>query len=82
MAIILTVTSKGRITLRKDVLAHLGVRPGDKLEVDLLADRRLQLKAKRGMSAVAVFGMLAGPQASLSVEDMNEIAGSGWAGQE
>ena len=82
MAIILTVTSKGRITLCKDVLAHLGVRPGDKLEVDLLADRRLQLKAKRGTSAAAVFGMLAKPQASLSVEDMNEIAGSGWAGQE
>ena len=25
----LTVTAKGQVTLRKDVLEHLGVRPGD-----------------------------------------------------
>ena len=82
MAIVLTVTSKGQITLRKDVLAHLGVRPGDKLELDLLADRRMQLRSKRGTSVEAVFGMLAKPQTSLSVEGMKEIAASGWAGKE
>ena len=67
MAIVLTVTSKGQITLRKDVLAHLGVRPGDKLELDLLADRRMLVRSKRGTSIAAVFGMLAKPRASLSV---------------
>jgi len=82
MAIVLTVTSKGQITLRKDVLAHLGVRPGDKLELDLLADKRMQLRSKRGTSVATVFGMLAKPQTSLSVEKMNEIAASGWAGKE
>ena len=82
MAIVLTVTSKGQITLRKDVLAHLGVRPGDKLELDLLADGRMQLRSKRGTSVAAAFGMLAEPRASLSVEEMNEIAVSGWAGKE
>ena len=82
MAIVLTVTSKGQITLRKDVLAHLGVRPGDKLELDLLADGRMQLRSKRGTSVAAVFGMLAKPRASLSVEEMNEIAVSGWADTE
>ena len=82
MTITLTVTSKGQITLRKEVLAHLGVRPGDKLEVDLLAERRMQLRSKRGTSAAAVFGMLVKPRMSLSVEEMNEIAASGWAGEE
>ena len=82
MAIVLTVTSKGQITLRKDVLAHLGARPGDKLELDLLADGRMQLRSKRGTSVAVVFGMLAKPRASLSVEEMNEIAASGWAGKE
>ena len=38
MAITLTVTAKGQITLRKEVLNHLGVRPGDKLDIDLLTD--------------------------------------------
>ena len=60
----------------------LGVRPGDKLEVDLLADRRMHVRSKRGTSVAAVFGMLAKPRASLSVEEMNEIAASGWAGKE
>ena len=81
MAITLTVTSKGQITLRKEVLAHLGVRPGDKLDVDLLADGRMQLRSKRGTSAAAVFGMLVKPRTSLSVEEMNEIAAAGWAGE-
>ncbi|MCY4221223.1 MAG: AbrB/MazE/SpoVT family DNA-binding domain-containing protein [Thiotrichales bacterium] len=82
MAITLTVTSKGQITLRKEVLSHLGVRPGDKLDIDLLADGRMQLRPKRGTSAAAVFGMLVKPQRSLSVEEISEIAASGWAGEE
>ncbi len=83
MAITLTVTAKGQITLRKEVLAHLGVRPGDKLDVDLLGDGRMQLRSKRGTSVAAVFGMLARPGAPrLSVEEMNEAAAEGWAGEE
>ena len=83
MAITLTVTSKGQITLRKEVLAHLGVRPGDKLEIDLLADGRMQLRARRGTSVAAVFGMLARPgMPPRSVEEMNEAAAAGWAGEE
>ena len=38
MAVTLTVTAKGQITLRREVLEHLGVRPGDKIDVDLLRD--------------------------------------------
>ena len=83
MAITLTVTSKGQITLRKEVLAHLGARPGDKLDVDLLADGRMQLRPKRGKSVATVFGMLARPGGPrLSVEEMNEAAAAGWAGEE
>ena len=83
MAITLTVTAKGQITLRKEVLAHLGVRPGDKLDVDLLAAGRMQLRPKRGRPAAAVFGMLAGPGTPrLSVEEMNEAAAAAWAGEE
>ena len=83
MSITLTVTAKGQITLRKEVLRHLGVEPGDKLDVDLLADRRMQLRPKRGTSPAAVFGMLArSGRARLSIEEMNEAAASGWAGEQ
>ena len=36
----LTVTARGQVTFRKDVLQHLGIRPGDKIELDLLPDGR------------------------------------------
>ena len=82
MPIVLTVTAKGQITLRREVLAHLGVRPGDKLDVDLVADGRIQLRSSRGASVEDVFGMLARPETPrLSTERMNEIAASGWAGE-
>ena len=81
-AITLTVTAKGQITLRKEVLGHLGVRPGDKLDVDLLKEGRLELRPRRGTSAAAVFGMLARPGTPcLSIEDLNEATASGWAGE-
>ena len=32
----LTVTSRGQVTLRKEALQHLGIRPGDKIELALM----------------------------------------------
>jgi AbrB family looped-hinge helix DNA binding protein len=81
--ITLTVTAKGQVTFRKDVLAHLGIRPGDKIVVDKLPDGRIELKAARPAGRIAdVFGFLKqenGPV--LSVDDMNGIAAEGWAGK-
>ena len=82
MAITLAIIAKGRITLRKEVLRHPGVRPGDKLDVDLLKEGRLQLGPKRDTTAAAVFGMLARPGTPrLSIEELNEAAASGRAGE-
>ncbi|HVI05556.1 MAG TPA: AbrB/MazE/SpoVT family DNA-binding domain-containing protein [Sphingomicrobium sp.] len=41
----LSVTARGQITIRKDVLKHLGIRPGGKIRLDLLPDGRAELKA-------------------------------------
>ena len=82
MPITLTVTAKGQITLRKEVLEHLGVRPGDKVDADLLKDGRLQVRAKQGKPVTTVFGMLAKPgQSPRSIEDVSEATGAGWAGE-
>jgi AbrB family looped-hinge helix DNA binding protein len=43
MMIELTVTAKGQVTLRKSVLAHLGVKPGEKVSVSLLPSGRVAL---------------------------------------
>ena len=82
MPITLTVTAKGQITLRKEVLSHLGVQPGDKLDVDLLAKGQMQVRARRGKAVTSVFGMLERPGAPrLSIEKVNEATASGWAGE-
>ncbi len=79
----LTVTAKGQVTLRKDLLAHIGIRPGDKMTVEKLPDGRIEAKAVRPAGRISdVFGFLKqehGP--SLSVEEMNRIAAEGWAGK-
>src|ERR1039458_4105765 len=41
----LTVTAKGQVTLRKDLLKHLGVNLGEKITVDKLPDGRIEVKA-------------------------------------
>ena len=82
MAITLTVTAKGQITLRREVLEHLGVRPGDKVDVDLLKDGRMRVQAKPGKSVTTIFGMLAKPGTPRhSIEELNEAAAAGWAGE-
>jgi AbrB family looped-hinge helix DNA binding protein len=79
----LTVTAKGQVTLRKDILNHLGVHPGEKITVDKLPDGRIEMKAVRPTGRIQdVFGLLKrdnGP--SLSIEDINAIAKRGWAGK-
>ncbi len=83
MAITLTVTAKGQITLRKDVLQHLGVRPGDKLSIDLLADHRIQLRRNPGKPVSTIFGLLAQSNTErLSIEEIGEASAAGWAGEE
>jgi AbrB family looped-hinge helix DNA binding protein len=77
----LTVTAKGQVTLRKDLLEHLGVRPGEKITVDKLPDGRIEVKAARPTGKISdVFNFLKkkkGP--SLSIEKINKIAARGWA---
>ena len=45
MALELTVTAKGQVTLRRAALDHLGVMPGDKISVALLENGRIELVA-------------------------------------
>ena len=79
----LTVTAKGKVKLRKDVLRHLGVRPGEKITVDKLPDGRIEVKAARPTGQISdIFNFLKrenGP--SLSIEEINRVATKAWAGK-
>ena len=79
----LTINAKGQVTLRKDLLKHLGVRPGKKIAVVKLAGGRIEMRAARPTGEISdAFGFLKrkdGP--SLSIEEMNKTAAQGWAGK-
>jgi AbrB family looped-hinge helix DNA binding protein len=80
---VLKVTSKGQVTLRKNIMAHLGIAPGDKIDLETMPDGRVEMKATRKtVKFLDLFGMLKqenGPV--LTIEDMNEIIRKGWAGE-
>ena len=50
----LTVTSKGQVTLRKELLDHLGVQAGDKIAVDLLPDGQASIRADRKSNSIEI----------------------------
>lgn len=78
----LTVTSKGQVTLRREVLEHLGVVPGDKITVDFLPSGRAEVRAAKAPASIEGFiGCLGQPGARPpSIDEMNEIIADGWAG--
>lgn len=80
---VLTVTTKGQVTLKKDVLRHLGIQPGQKVDIDLLPGGRVEVKAARATGSIAdVFGRLRREgQPVLTVDDINAITAKGWAGE-
>ncbi|WP_073107485.1 AbrB/MazE/SpoVT family DNA-binding domain-containing protein [Pollutimonas bauzanensis] len=80
----LTVTAKGQVTLKQDLLRHLGIRPGQKINVDTLPDGRAVIQAApEGRDIADAFGILAvnNPHGIiLTIDEINEIAQAGWSG--
>lgn len=78
----LTVTARGQVTFRKDVLQHLGIRPGGKIELDKLPGGRVTLRAARPAGTIDRFlGLLAGKSKKMaSLDEINEAAAAGWTG--
>jgi antitoxin PrlF len=77
----LTVTAKGQITLRKELLRHLGVRPGEKIIVDTLPDGRIEVRAEKATGKISdMFGMLKRPgQKPLSLAQIKKSIEQGWS---
>jgi bifunctional DNA-binding transcriptional regulator/antitoxin component of YhaV-PrlF toxin-antitoxin module len=71
----LTVTSRGQVTFRKEVLQHLGVKPGDKIELQLLPGSKGVLQAERktrSISELAEFLKGKTNGARLTIEEIND----------
>jgi antitoxin PrlF len=76
MAIVST-TSRGQVTLRKEILQHVGIRPGEKLEIELLPGGEFRGRAVRNKGKIEdVFGILAGKtDVKLAIEEMDDAIG-------
>jgi antitoxin PrlF len=83
MGTTLTITAKGQVTLRKEILRHLGVGPGDEVVVDLLPAGRVTLRGGTARASIENFiGCLEQPGTRrLSTEEIADIAAQGWAGR-
>ena len=81
----LAVTAKGQVTLKRDLLQHLGIKPGERVEFEKLPNGELRVRAARLAGTIdGFFHALDGKvklEKPLTVEDMNDIAAAGWAGR-
>jgi bifunctional DNA-binding transcriptional regulator/antitoxin component of YhaV-PrlF toxin-antitoxin module len=79
---ILTITAKGQITLKQELLRHLNAIPGQKIEADKLPDGRLIIRTATPKGSIAAFsGSLAKKGTpKLTIEQINEAIADGWAG--
>jgi bifunctional DNA-binding transcriptional regulator/antitoxin component of YhaV-PrlF toxin-antitoxin module len=77
MAIVST-TSRGQVTLRKEIFQHVGVKPGEKLEIDLLPGgefRGRAVRKKGSINDLAGFLKDKSNGVRLTIEEMDEAIG-------
>ncbi len=81
----LAVTVKGQVTLKRDLLKHLGIEPGERIEFEKLPGGELRIRAARPGGTIDGFlHALDGKvklKKPLTIEEMSEIAAAGWSGQ-
>ncbi len=77
----LAVTAKGQVTLKRELLRHMGVKPGERIDVETLPDGALRIRAARSAGSITGFiGLLAGKTRKVAtIEEINEAIAAGWA---
>jgi antitoxin PrlF len=79
----LTVTAKGQITLKQELLRHLKVRPGQKVEVEKVADGRLVVRPAAQRHSIKGFrGYLAKKGTPrYTIAQIKKFTEEAWAGK-
>lgn len=77
------ITAKGQVTLKRDLLNHLGIKPGERVDFEKMPGGELRVRAARPAGSIRGFiGLLAGKTNKVAtIEEMNEAAADGWAGK-
>ena len=79
----LTVTAKGQITLKQELLRHLNVSPGQKVGVDLLPNGRLLVRPAAQKHSIKGFsGYLAKKGTPrYTIAQIKKFTEEAWAGK-
>ena len=77
------ITAKGQVALKRELLQHMGIKPGERVNIEKLPDGGLRLQVMRPAGTIDGFiGLLAGKTAKVAtIEEINEAAQAGWAGE-
>jgi antitoxin component of MazEF toxin-antitoxin module len=79
----LQVTADGHLTLQQELLRHLGVSSGGKVEAEQLPNGSVIIRAARRKRNVReLFDLLKDKGISLSLEEIEANTIRGWAGDE
>jgi bifunctional DNA-binding transcriptional regulator/antitoxin component of YhaV-PrlF toxin-antitoxin module len=79
----LTITAKGQITLKQELLRHLNVTPGQKVEVDKLPDGRLMVGTAPKKGSISRFSGYLAKEGTprLTIAQIKKITEDAWAGK-
>lgn len=82
---VLKVTSKGQVTLKKELQRHLDIGPGDQIEVVTMPNGKLEISAVRQRTTgglEAFFGSLENKHnIHATLDEIEKAIGMGWAGK-
>lgn len=75
----LKITMTGLATLARNLLQHLGIKPGERIDIDKMPDGELRVRAARPAGTIENFiGRHAGKvKKPMTIEEMNELAVAG-----
>lgn len=74
-----TMTSKGQMTVPKDVRDELGLEAGMKVDFVRVGPKEYRLRPKN-LSVEDLFGILEYDGPAMTIDEMNEAIREGWAG--
>jgi bifunctional DNA-binding transcriptional regulator/antitoxin component of YhaV-PrlF toxin-antitoxin module len=79
----LTITAKGQVTFGKDLLNHLGVKPGETVTVSKLPGGAIEMRPAQPKGKISdVFNSLKRKGAPrLSLKQIKRLTEEGWAGK-
>jgi antitoxin PrlF len=79
----LKLTAKSQVTISKDLRQHLGIAPGEKIEVMKANDGSLRVTRSKPSGSIESFiGILAGKtRKKATIEEINQAIADGWAGK-